>query len=73
MTSTSIEDRADSLGCRTARTRSTTPPARTHRQILTVMSGLIIAMLLAQLDNMIVSPACRPSSVTWADSPTSRG
>lgn len=29
----------------------------THRQILTAMSGLIIAMLLAQLDNMIVAPA----------------
>ena len=28
-----------------------------HRQILTIMSGLIIAMLLAQLNNMIVSPA----------------
>lgn len=28
-----------------------------HRQILTVMSGLIVAMMLAQLDNMIVAPA----------------
>ena len=29
----------------------------TPRQIVTAMSGLIIAMLLAQLDNMIVAPA----------------
>jgi EmrB/QacA subfamily drug resistance transporter len=29
----------------------------THRQILVTMSGLVIAMLLAQLDNMIVAPA----------------
>src|SRR3954469_7187730 len=29
----------------------------THRQILVPMSGLVIAMLLAQLDNMIVAPA----------------
>ncbi|WP_254206009.1 MDR family MFS transporter [Nocardia alni] len=28
-----------------------------HRQILVTMSGLVIAMLLAQLDNMIVAPA----------------
>ncbi|MFI5843925.1 MDR family MFS transporter [Catenuloplanes sp. NPDC051500] len=28
-----------------------------HRQILVTMSGLMIAMLLAQLDNMIVAPA----------------
>lgn len=33
------------------------PVERTHKQILVVMSGLIIAMLLAQLDNMIVAPA----------------
>ncbi len=33
------------------------PGRLSHRQILTIMSGLIIAMLLAQLDNMIVSPA----------------
>jgi EmrB/QacA subfamily drug resistance transporter len=33
-------------------------PARlTPRQIITAMSGLIIALLLAQLDNMIVAPA----------------
>lgn len=33
-------------------------PARlSPRQIITAMSGLIIAMLLAQLDNMIVAPA----------------
>ncbi|MFE5838946.1 MDR family MFS transporter [Arthrobacter sp. NPDC056493] len=33
-------------------------PARlSPRQIVTAMSGLIIAMLLAQLDNMIVAPA----------------
>jgi EmrB/QacA subfamily drug resistance transporter len=30
---------------------------RTHREIMVVMGGLIIAMLLAQLDNMIVAPA----------------
>jgi EmrB/QacA subfamily drug resistance transporter len=30
---------------------------RTHREILLVMSGLMIAMLLAMLDNMIVAPA----------------
>ena len=29
----------------------------TPRQILTAMSGLVVAMLLAQLDNMIVAPA----------------
>src|SRR3954453_21384170 len=29
----------------------------TPRQIVTAMSGLVIAMLLAQLDNMIVAPA----------------
>ncbi|MFI7129470.1 MDR family MFS transporter [Nonomuraea sp. NPDC050153] len=29
----------------------------THRQILVTMSGLVIAMLLAMLDNMIVAPA----------------
>jgi EmrB/QacA subfamily drug resistance transporter len=28
-----------------------------HRQILVTMSGLVIAMLLAQLDNMIIAPA----------------
>src|SRR3954449_4586448 len=28
-----------------------------HRQILVTMSGLVVAMLLAQLDNMIVAPA----------------
>ena len=32
-------------------------PALTPRQILTAMSGLVVAMLLAQLDNMIVAPA----------------
>jgi len=33
-------------------------PARfTHRQIMVTMSGLVIAMLLAMLDNMIVAPA----------------
>lgn len=31
--------------------------ALTPRQIITAMSGLIVAMLLAQLDNMIVAPA----------------
>ena len=37
------------------------PPAAglgfSHRQILITMSGLVIAMLLAMLDNMIVAPA----------------
>ncbi|MFH5877389.1 hypothetical protein [Arthrobacter sp. NA-172] len=33
------------------------PTRLTPRQIVTAMSGLIIAMLLAQLDNMIVAPA----------------
>ena len=32
-------------------------PRLSPRKILTIMSGLIIAMMLAQLDNMIVSPA----------------
>ncbi|GIM92968.1 MDR family MFS transporter [Paractinoplanes toevensis] len=35
-----------------------TQPARfTHREIIITMSGLVIAMLLAMLDNMIVAPA----------------
>ena len=29
----------------------------TPRQIITAMSGLVLAMLLAMLDNMIVAPA----------------
>ncbi|WP_432180508.1 MDR family MFS transporter [Streptomyces sp. NBC_00063] len=33
------------------------PPRFTHREILVTMSGLVIAMLLAMLDNMIVAPA----------------
>lgn len=33
------------------------PAPLTPRQIITAMSGLMIAMLLAQLDNMIVAPA----------------
>jgi EmrB/QacA subfamily drug resistance transporter len=32
-------------------------PTLTPRQIITAMSGLVVAMLLAQLDNMIVAPA----------------
>ncbi|RNL62936.1 DHA2 family efflux MFS transporter permease subunit [Nocardioides marmoriginsengisoli] len=32
-------------------------PVLTPRQIITAMSGLVVAMLLAQLDNMIVAPA----------------
>ncbi|MCZ4500209.1 MAG: family efflux transporter permease subunit [Marmoricola sp.] len=35
----------------------TTGNELTPRQIITAMSGLIVAMLLAQLDNMIVAPA----------------
>ncbi len=57
MTSSTVEDRADTAVPHRPAAPSTTPPVRTHRQILVVMSGLIIAMLLAQLDNMIVSPA----------------
>src|SRR3954464_9955434 len=33
------------------------PAQFTHRQIMITMSGLVIAMLLAMLDNMIVAPA----------------
>jgi EmrB/QacA subfamily drug resistance transporter len=33
------------------------PPRLSPRQIITAMSGLVVAMLLAQLDNMIVAPA----------------
>jgi EmrB/QacA subfamily drug resistance transporter len=36
---------------------TTQGPALTPRQIITAMSGLVVAMLLAQLDNMIVAPA----------------
>lgn len=36
---------------------TTTGAQLTPRQIVTAMSGLMIAMLLAQLDNMIVAPA----------------
>lgn len=36
------------------------------RQIITAMSGLIIAMLLAQLDNMIVAPALPTIVGSWA-------
>src|SRR4051812_21800929 len=32
-------------------------PERSHREILVVMSGLMIALLLAMLDNMIIAPA----------------
>ena len=32
-------------------------PALSHRQIMIAMSGLVIAILLAMLDNMIVAPA----------------
>lgn len=37
--------------------QETAPRGLTPRQIITAMSGLVIAMLLAQLDNMIVAPA----------------
>jgi EmrB/QacA subfamily drug resistance transporter len=40
-----------------AREEVQTAAALTPRQIITAMSGLIVAMLLAQLDNMIVAPA----------------
>ncbi|WP_410622180.1 MDR family MFS transporter [Amycolatopsis sp. cmx-8-4] len=36
---------------------ATAPAQFTHRQIMVTMSGLVIAMLLAMLDNMIVAPA----------------
>ncbi|WSM02534.1 MFS transporter [Streptomyces sp. NBC_01718] len=38
-------------------TESASPPRFTHREIMVTMSGLVIAMLLAMLDNMIVAPA----------------
>ncbi|GLZ41070.1 MDR family MFS transporter [Actinokineospora sp. NBRC 105648] len=41
----------------TATAEPTAPAPFTHRQILVTMSGLVIAMLLAMLDNMIVAPA----------------
>lgn len=48
MTQTAPETAAD----------ETAPPSRfTHREIMMTMSGLVIAMLLAMLDNMIVAPA----------------
>lgn len=37
--------------------QETAPRGLAPRQIITAMSGLVIAMLLAQLDNMIVAPA----------------
>jgi EmrB/QacA subfamily drug resistance transporter len=46
---------------KTAAPQAPTPTAAglgfSHRQILVTMSGLVIAMLLAMLDNMIVAPA----------------
>jgi hypothetical protein len=39
------------------RTSAEEAPVLTPRQIITAMSGLVVAMLLAQLDNMIVAPA----------------
>src|SRR6201994_3570880 len=45
---------------KTEESRSPAPTAGlgfSHREILVTMSGLVIAMLLAQLDNMIVAPA----------------
>nr|BFE70598.1 hypothetical protein GCM10020092_038990 [Actinoplanes digitatis] len=40
-----------------ADTTPVAPPKFSHREILVTMSGLVIAMLLAMLDNMIVAPA----------------
>src|SRR5258708_39220960 len=41
-----------------ARSSETQAPKEfSHREILVAMSGLVIAMLLAMLDNMIVAPA----------------
>ncbi|NMH96250.1 MDR family MFS transporter [Pseudonocardia acidicola] len=40
-----------------ARTGDAEPPARTKREIYSVLSGLMVAMLLAMLDNMIVGTA----------------
>jgi hypothetical protein len=39
-----------------------------HRQILLVLSGLMAGMLLAALDQTIVAPRSRRSSVTWVGS-----
>ena len=41
----------------TAATAQTTPTPITHRQVLVVFSGLVLAMLLAALDSTIVSTA----------------
>ncbi len=40
-----------------AGTEADPPPRFSHREIMVAMSGLVIAMLLAMLDNMIVAPA----------------
>lgn len=40
-----------------AREADAARPQLSHREILVAMSGLVIAMLLAMLDNMIVAPA----------------
>jgi EmrB/QacA subfamily drug resistance transporter len=40
-----------------ADTTPVSPPRFSHREIMVTMSGLVIAMLLAMLDNMIVAPA----------------
>ncbi|GAB1640145.1 MDR family MFS transporter [Krasilnikovia sp. MM14-A1259] len=40
-----------------ADTAQVAAPRFTHREIMVTMSGLVIAMLLAMLDNMIVAPA----------------
>lgn len=56
----SVEERAQAVATEPA---GAVPAAEsavvplTPRQIITAMSGLIVAMLLAQLDNMIVAPA----------------
>ncbi|RJO77900.1 DHA2 family efflux MFS transporter permease subunit [Nocardia panacis] len=43
----------------TATTEQAAPPGFTHRQILTILSGLMLGMLLAALDQTIVSTSIR--------------
>jgi EmrB/QacA subfamily drug resistance transporter len=45
------------VGGATAGNAAVPPPAMTHRQVLVVFSGLLLAMLLAALDSTIVSTA----------------
>ena len=38
----------------------------THRQVMIVLPGLILTMVLAMLDQLVVSTALPGSSATWA-------